>query len=60
MGGSGSGWVAVAGWQWRKNERNRSSIGGDMIEKRKVDNNVAVAVDGWQWRKNGRNWSIFE
>jgi hypothetical protein len=44
MGGSGSGWVAVAGWQWRKNERNRSSIGGDMVVLVQVGGKVAVAV----------------
>jgi hypothetical protein len=51
--GCGSGWVVVAMWQWQwgKNERNRSSIGGVMIEKWKVDNNVAVAVWQWQWEK---------
>jgi hypothetical protein len=48
----GSGWVAVAGWQWSLNGGNRSIIERVRMDKVAVwlGGSVAVAVAGWQWQ----------
>jgi hypothetical protein len=52
LGGSGAVAVDQMWIRWEKNERNRSSIEGDMVDLvwQWLGVAVAVAVAGWQWQ----------